>query len=44
MEDGVIFEDYNIKFMEKDFEDVSLETLKKCKERLEETLSKLDVV
>ena len=38
----VIFEDYNIKFMEKDFEGVSAETLKKCKGRLEETLLKLN--
>lgn len=42
MEEEVIFEDYNIKFEEKDFEDISIETLKKCKGRLEETLSKLN--
>ena len=43
MDNGVIFEDYNIKFEEEDFQDISLEILKKCKVKLEETLSKLNV-
>lgn len=44
MEDEIVFEDYNIKFKEKDFQGVSTETLQKCKERLDTTLSKLNQI
>ena len=44
MENEIIFEDYNIKFEEKDFQGVSTETLQKCKERLDAALSKLNQI
>ena len=37
----VIFEDYNVKFTEKDIINADKNTLEKCKKRLQETLSKL---
>ncbi len=37
----VLFEDYNIKFTEQDLKNVDKNTLKKCKKRLQDTLSKL---
>ncbi len=43
MNDEIIFEDYNVKFTDEDFENVDIEILKKCRERLESTLQKLYV-
>lgn len=42
MNDEVIFEDYNIKFIQEDFKQVNVETLEKCRVRLEGVLSKIN--
>ena len=44
MEDEIIFEDYNIKIEDKDFQNLSIEALQKCKGRLEEVLLKLNQI
>lgn len=38
MEDNIVFEDYNIEFTDEDFEGVDMETLEKCKARLEKAI------
>ena len=38
----LLFEEYNIKFTEQDLINADKNTLKKCKKRLQETLSKLN--
>lgn len=38
MDDKIVFEDYNIEFSDEDFEDVDIETLEKCKARLEKAI------
>lgn len=37
----VIFEDYNVRFTEDDLIGIDMNTLEKCKKKLQETLSKL---
>lgn len=42
MEGKITFEDLGIEFTDDDFEGVSKETLRQCKERIEKTMNKLE--
>ncbi len=42
MDEKISFPDYGIEFSNEDFENVDLETLKRCKARLEEAIKKAE--